>query len=157
MADGIQGPKLLKISPQRQMTLTRAIRPAMGQPSHTLADFVKPNLVLKPAEAMTLAEPERRYARHGITAEILFGCTGADRLFGEGSDDVLVGGAGNDTLSGDGGSDLAHFGEAAGPVRVDLALGRATGADDVDQLHSIERVAAPASRTRWSAAQTASR
>jgi hypothetical protein len=71
MADPGIPSKLLKVSPQGQVTLTRAIWEAMGEPSHVLAEFVNPNLLLKPARAMTLEEAERRYARHGITAEVL--------------------------------------------------------------------------------------
>jgi hypothetical protein len=64
-------PVVLKISSQRQLTLTRAIVEAMGTPSHVEATLVNGDLVLRPAAKLTLAQAERAYRTHGITADVL--------------------------------------------------------------------------------------
>jgi hypothetical protein len=53
------------------VTIVTSSKGFLGQKSYILAEYVRPNLVPRPAQAMTLEEAERRYARHGITAEVL--------------------------------------------------------------------------------------
>lgn len=65
-------PTVLKLSRQRQLTLTRAIIEALGHPRFFEAQL-RPDrtLVLRPALKMTLAEAEEVYREHGITKEVL--------------------------------------------------------------------------------------
>jgi len=83
----------------------------------------------------------------------LFGGGGNDSLTGGSGDDTLHGGAGNDTLDGGAGRNTASYATATpsgprgeftagsfGPVSVDLALGRATGAQGTDTLANIANV-----------------
>jgi Ca2+-binding RTX toxin-like protein len=83
--------------------------------------------------------------------DTLFGGGDRDRLWGdEGNDELnggggfenfLAGGPGGDALNGGGGhGDFALYGEAPGPVTVDLAAGTAVG-DGSDTLANIENVA----------------
>lgn len=62
---------ILKLSSQRQLTLTRALVEAMGSPSYFEAELVKKELVLRAAEKLTLAEAEARWGKHGLTREVL--------------------------------------------------------------------------------------
>lgn len=62
---------LLKISPQNQISLNKRMREELGSPSHIEVEVVNGNLVVRPAHKLTLEEAERRYRRHGITAEVL--------------------------------------------------------------------------------------
>lgn len=72
MSDAPRSPqRLLKISPQGQVTLPVALWQEIGRPSHVVAEYVNPNLILKPAWGMTLAEAEARFRKEGITAEVL--------------------------------------------------------------------------------------
>lgn len=64
-------PVVLKLSPQRQLTLPRALVEAMGSPSYFEAVLVNKDLVLRTAVKMTLAEAEAAYGKHGITREVL--------------------------------------------------------------------------------------
>src|SRR5918999_1688679 len=71
--------------------------------------------------------------------DLLAGGTVANRLEGGGGDDVLRGGGADDVLSGGPGTDVADFADASGPVRADLATGRAR--DDRggrDRLEDVE-------------------
>ncbi len=83
----------------------------------------------------------------------LFGGAGNDLLYGGAGADSLVGGAGNDTLFGGtnpnnaddtliGGTgfDYVSYASASGAVTVNLATGRATGADGNDQISQVEGV-----------------
>ncbi|MDP3261459.1 MAG: calcium-binding protein [Tabrizicola sp.] len=65
-------------------------------------------------------------------ADSLFGRAGADTLVGGTGDDMLAGGSGADLIDGGAGFDIAGYGDAAGPIRADLAdpaqsLGDAAG------------------------------
>lgn len=62
---------ILKLSSQRQLTLTKGLVEAMGQPSYFEAELVNRELVLRPALKATLEEAEQRYAQHGITKDVL--------------------------------------------------------------------------------------
>jgi Ca2+-binding RTX toxin-like protein len=62
-----------------------------------------------------------------------------DLLTGSAADNFFDGQAGNDTIDGGAGRDWVLYGNAPGPVTVNLALGTATGDGD-DQLTSIENV-----------------
>ncbi|WP_270939271.1 hypothetical protein [Falsiroseomonas oryzae] len=64
-------PVVLKLSSQRQLTLTKRLVEAMGTPSHFEAVLVNKELVLRPALKMTLAEAEAAYGKHGITRDVL--------------------------------------------------------------------------------------
>lgn len=65
-------PTVLKLSRQRQLTLTRAVVEALGSPRFLEAE-VQPDrtLLLRPALRMTLAEAEEAFGAHGITKEVL--------------------------------------------------------------------------------------
>ena len=98
----------------------------------------------------------------GLGNDVLIGGAGDDRLYGEdrsavpqkawlnwyvppapanpGHDDLLEGGTGNDRLDGGEGFDTATYRHASGGVTVDLAAGKASGADGKDVLKSIEAV-----------------
>ncbi|WP_137181713.1 calcium-binding protein [Roseomonas sp. AR75] len=68
------------------------------------------------------------------------GTAGHDRLLGSGLDESFAGGAGNDTIGGGDGFDTLRYDNAAGPVSVNLATGRASdGLGGTDLL----RFAAP--------------
>ncbi|TQF76844.1 hypothetical protein FK498_15635 [Elioraea sp. Yellowstone] len=63
---------LLKVSPQGQLTLTRPVLQALGNPRHLQAE-VRPDrtLLLRPALKMTLDEAAEAFAAEGITREVL--------------------------------------------------------------------------------------
>lgn len=65
-------PTLLKVSRQGQLTLTRPVLAALGNPRHLQAE-VRPDrtLLLRPALKMTLDEAEAAFAGEGITKEVL--------------------------------------------------------------------------------------
>jgi hypothetical protein len=65
-------PTVLKLSPQRQLTLNREIVRALGNPRFFEAEL-RPDgtLLLRPALKMTLDEAAEAFAEHGITAEVL--------------------------------------------------------------------------------------
>lgn len=73
-------------------------------------------------------------------ADDLRGLGGKDRLLGRGGDDRLNGGQDDDYLDGGDGFDTASYRDAPGPVSVDLAAGKSSGADGNDTLVSIEAV-----------------
>jgi hypothetical protein len=62
---------LLKVSPQRQITVPDRLYALMGRPSHVVARIVKKDLILQPALGLTLVEAERQMRKHGITSEVL--------------------------------------------------------------------------------------
>jgi len=62
---------VLKLSPNRQLTLTKGIVEAMGSPSYFEAELVKRELILRPGVKLTLDEAELRFGKHGITQEVL--------------------------------------------------------------------------------------
>ncbi len=64
-------PRLLKVSSQGQVTLPRAIRARMGNPSHLEAELVKGDLVLRKGLHMTLDEAELAFSKHGLTRAVL--------------------------------------------------------------------------------------
>ncbi|HEX2553314.1 MAG TPA: calcium-binding protein [Microvirga sp.] len=68
------------------------------------------------------------------------GNAGANRLVGNDGDNVLRGGGGSDALDGGGGLDWADYGNAPGPVTVDIDAGIATGAAGSDTLAGIESI-----------------
>ena len=70
--------------------------------------------------------------------EYVRGTPFADTFVGDGADNIFWGDGGDDTLNGGAGGDMAHYGNATGPVTVNLALGKASGADGNDTLISIE-------------------
>lgn len=77
--------------------------------------------------------------------DVIDGRAGDDLLDGGPANDVLQGHKGDDTIVGSYGRDLALFGEATGPVTVDLAAGTATYIDPAqgpfaDTLDGIEHV-----------------
>lgn len=65
-------PTVLKASRQGQLTLTREVLAALGNPRFFEAE-VQPGrtLLLRPALKMTLDEAAEAFAEHGITAEVL--------------------------------------------------------------------------------------
>jgi uncharacterized repeat protein (TIGR01451 family) len=69
----------------------------------------------------------------------LSGRGGNDRLHGGSGNDRLAGGPGNDDLRGDSGQDTASYRSAPGPMRANLARGRAYG-EGTDLLRNTERV-----------------
>jgi Ca2+-binding RTX toxin-like protein len=76
---------------------------------------------------------------------LLEGNGGNDTLLGGSGQDVLIGGTGDDFLDGGThdsalGRDVASYEAASGAVQVNLATGRATGADGNDTLTGIETV-----------------
>ena len=62
---------MLKVSPQRQVTLTKPIWDRMHRPSHVVAEVVKEKLVLTPVLGTDIEEAARRYGKAGITMEVL--------------------------------------------------------------------------------------
>ncbi len=70
--------------------------------------------------------------------ETLSGLAGNDLLRAGAGYDNLAGGAGDDTIDGGEDSDWAYYNEATGAVNVNLATGRATGAEGNDVLIGIE-------------------
>lgn len=72
--------------------------------------------------------------------DTLAGSAGNDLLLGDDGFDLLTGGAGDDTLDGGDDSDWIFYIDATGPVRVDFASGRASGADGNDVLRDVESV-----------------
>lgn len=65
-------PTVLKLSRQRQLTLTRAIVEALGNPRYLEAKLgADRSLMLIPADMATLDEATEAYGRHGITREVL--------------------------------------------------------------------------------------
>ena len=74
-------------------------------------------------------------------ADVLRGSTDADMLLGQGGNDFLYGSAGADVLDGGAGVDVVDYSASTVGVRVDLALGSASGGDaDGDTLTGIEGV-----------------
>jgi Ca2+-binding RTX toxin-like protein len=74
-------------------------------------------------------------------ADALNGDAGANTLNGGAGDDVLQGRGGADALQGGGGIDTATYGNSAGGVTVNLALGTGLGSDaQGDTLTGIENV-----------------
>jgi hypothetical protein len=73
MAETSQAPRrvMLKVSPQRQVTLTNVIWEAMLRPSHVIAEVVKGKLSLTPVFGTDIEEAARLYGKAGITAEVL--------------------------------------------------------------------------------------
>ncbi len=73
MAETPQAPRriMLKVSPQRQVTLTNAIWESMLKPSHVIAEVVKGKLTLLPVFGTDIEEAARLYGKAGITAEVL--------------------------------------------------------------------------------------
>jgi Ca2+-binding RTX toxin-like protein len=63
-----------------------------------------------------------------------------DKLTGGAGNDLLVGGLGNDTLTGGDGVDTISYSTASGPVNVNLATKKVTGAAGADTLATIENV-----------------
>ncbi len=61
---------LLKVSRQRQVTLTKAITEALGNPSHMAWEMQGKTLVLRPAHSLE-RELEQNLRSHGITQEVL--------------------------------------------------------------------------------------
>ncbi|MCH8863210.1 MAG: hypothetical protein IID51_11945 [Proteobacteria bacterium] len=77
----------------------------------------------------------------GAGNDLLAGHGGNDFLDGGAGADNLIGGAGADTLDGGAGSDTASYAGSAAGVRVDLALGTASGGDaEGDTLTGIENL-----------------
>jgi len=74
----------------------------------------------------------------GPSFDALYGGEGADSLIGHEGDDILLPGQGDDNVDGGPGSDSIDMHQAAGPVRIDLPAGTATGQGN-DSLISIER------------------
>lgn len=70
----------------------------------------------------------------------LVGWAGNETIVGDAGDDWLSGGTADDVLDGGPGTDTAMYLDAEGPVTIDLASGRASGADGNDELRSIEGV-----------------
>lgn len=76
-----------------------------------------------------------------VLNDTLAGDGAANALYGEAGDDWLIGGGGRDFLHGGAGVDVAHYIEAAGAVRANLALGEVVEASGaIDALRSIEQV-----------------
>ena len=75
----------------------------------------------------------------GGGGDAIDGREGDDTLVGGRGADRLTGGPGSDALIGQGGIDIADYGTAPGPVRVDLKAGVATG-DGSDTLSGIRSV-----------------
>lgn len=72
----------------------------------------------------------------------LLGLAGDDTLTGATGNDLLAGGPGSDAIAGGPGNDLATYGDAAGGVVADLAIGEVrTPAGDIDTLDSVENLA----------------
>jgi hypothetical protein len=65
-------PTVLKVSRQGQLTLTRPVLAALGNPRFFEAEL-RPDrtLLLRPALKMTLDEAAEAFGEHGITAEVL--------------------------------------------------------------------------------------
>jgi Ca2+-binding RTX toxin-like protein len=83
--------------------------------------------------------PDVENVAGGAGDDLLAGGTVANRLEGGDGDDVLRGGGAGDVLSGGPGTDVADYADASGPVRADLASGRAL--DDRggrDRLEGVE-------------------
>ncbi len=76
----------------------------------------------------------------GAGSDDLNGSLGNDLLNGDEGYDLLTGGLGDDTLNGGADSDWAFYVSATGPVNVNLATGRASGADGNDTLSGIEHL-----------------
>jgi Ca2+-binding RTX toxin-like protein len=73
--------------------------------------------------------------------DIVDGGAGNDRLDGGEGDDVLRGGAGDDLIDGGTGFDTLDLSDATGPVSVDLAAGRVSGAGiGTDSFAGIEKL-----------------
>ena len=91
------------------------------------------------------AEGDRYTGIEGISgsvfADTLRGSADADILLGQGGNDILFGSAGADVLDGGAGLDIVDYSASTAGVRVDLALGSASGGDaDGDALRGIEGV-----------------
>ncbi len=75
-----------------------------------------------------------------LNLEDIVGSAYNDVLTGDAGRNILEGGLGDDTLAGGDGFDAATYGSAGGPVNVNLATGKASGAMGNDQLSGIEWV-----------------
>ncbi|MDL1950017.1 acetylglutamate kinase [Acidobacteria bacterium ACD] len=65
-------PTVLKVARQGQLTLTRKVLAALGNPRFFEAEILPDRtLLLRPALKMTLDEAEEAFAEHGITKEVL--------------------------------------------------------------------------------------
>ncbi|WP_114374400.1 hypothetical protein [Elioraea thermophila] len=66
-------PTVLKLSPQRQLTLSKALVETLGRPRFFEVELRAEarELVLRPADKLTLEEAEVAYGRHGITRAVL--------------------------------------------------------------------------------------
>ena len=64
-------PRVLKVSPQRQVTLPKDVWEAIGKPSYVEAEVVKGDLVIRSSEYKTLEEAEHAWGKHGITRAVL--------------------------------------------------------------------------------------
>ncbi len=62
---------MLKLSPQRQLTLPKTVVELMGSPSYFEAVIVNGDLVLRPGLKLTLAEAEEALRKHSITRDVL--------------------------------------------------------------------------------------
>jgi Ca2+-binding RTX toxin-like protein len=90
-----------------------------------------------------LGEEGRDLLVGGPGDDVLDGGPGRDRLLGGDGDDILSPGEGGGLAAGGAGRDTLDYGfDVQGPVRVDLAAGRAvhTFTHGVDTLHGIEDV-----------------
>ncbi|MCK6454070.1 MAG: hypothetical protein L6R19_24915, partial [Alphaproteobacteria bacterium] len=72
--------------------------------------------------------------------DAIAGGAGDDVLLGNGGDDTLFGGTGTDMLDGGAGSNWAGYGDASGPVTVDLGAGTAVKPAGTDTLANIRHV-----------------
>lgn len=66
-------PTVLKLSPQRQLTLSKGLVEALGRPRFFEVELraEERELVLRPADKLTLEEAEAAYGRIGITRAVL--------------------------------------------------------------------------------------
>ncbi|MGG5817826.1 hypothetical protein [Falsiroseomonas sp. HW251] len=64
-------PRVLKVSPQRQVTLPKDVWVAIGKPSYVEAEIVKQDLVIRRSSYLTLEEAEQAWGKQGITRAVL--------------------------------------------------------------------------------------
>ncbi|WP_292933770.1 hypothetical protein [Novosphingobium sp. PASSN1] len=76
----------------------------------------------------------------GAKADTFFGDGGADLLVGGDGVDFLDGGVGSDLIDGGTGFDTASWLDSPGTMQIDLQLGTATNAANIDYIRSVERV-----------------
>ncbi|MFM7718632.1 MAG: calcium-binding protein [Actinomycetota bacterium] len=92
-------------------------------------------------DTLTLAGgTAERYAYGDGGDDTLIGTSAVDELQGGTGDDVLRGGGGADRLIGNSGTDTANYADATGPVSVNLARLKVSGAAGADALQTIEGV-----------------